>query len=167
MSTLEWSPALALDLPEMDATHREFVDLLAAVEDAADEGKLAAWSALIAHTDEHFGREDRWMRDTSFSTTNCHSTQHLVVLQVMREGETRARAGNVDLIRQLVHELGLWFPQHAQGMDASLALHLRGVGYDVATGIVNMPQALPASTIQGCGSAACTPEPDLKEATSA
>ena len=29
MAALEWSDALALDLPLMDDTHREFVDLLA------------------------------------------------------------------------------------------------------------------------------------------
>ena len=34
MAALEWSDALALDLPLMDDTHREFVDLLAQVEQA-------------------------------------------------------------------------------------------------------------------------------------
>ena len=37
MPNLEWSDALALDLPAMDDTHREFVDLLAAVNAAPDD----------------------------------------------------------------------------------------------------------------------------------
>jgi hypothetical protein len=57
----------------------------------------------------------------------------------------------------MAHELGLWFPQHAQSMDAALALHLRGVGYDTSTGIVHSPQALPQETIHGCGGATCSP----------
>ena len=36
MANLEWSDALALDLPAMDDTHQEFVELLAKVENAPD-----------------------------------------------------------------------------------------------------------------------------------
>jgi hemerythrin-like metal-binding protein len=156
MSTLEWTGSLSLDLPAMDDTHREFVDLLAAVEDAPDEQLATAWRALIEHTEDHFAREDRWMRDTRFASSNCHTTQHHVVLEVMRETEANALAGPAGLIRAMAGELAKWFPQHAQGMDAALALHLRRVGYDVATGVVSVPQALPTDEIHGCASAACS-----------
>ncbi len=156
MPKLEWSDALALDLPGMDDTHREFVDLLARVEAAPDEGLLAHWHTLVEHTDDHFGREDRWMQDTRFSASNCHSAQHKVVLQVMREGLKIGESGNLDVVRQMGRELGIWFPQHAQSMDAALALHLRRVGYDPATGAVHLPEALPQDTIHGRGGAACS-----------
>ncbi len=155
MAHLEWSDALSLDLPLMDDTHREFVDLLAQVQDAADAQLAATWLALIAHTDEHFGQEDRWMAATRFASTNCHSMQHKVVLQVMREGAAQAALGHLDVVRTMASELALWFPQHAQSMDAALALHLRRAGYDPLTGVVSRPEDLPASVIQGCGSAAC------------
>ena len=70
MTTLQWSDALALDLPFMDDTHREFVDLLAIVARAADADLLPAWKVLIDHTDAHFEREDQWMRSTRFSSSN-------------------------------------------------------------------------------------------------
>jgi hypothetical protein len=60
-------------------------------------------------------------------------------------------------LRHMAKELALWFPQHAQTMDAALALHLRGVGYDPLTDVVSMPQALPKDAIQGCGSLSCAP----------
>jgi hypothetical protein len=65
--------------------------------------------------------------------------------------------GHLALVRQMAHELGLWFPQHAQSMDASLALHLRSAGYDPETGAIAHPQALPQAAIEGCGGATCTP----------
>jgi len=143
-ASLAWSDALVLELDFMDQTHREFVDLLATVETADDSDVLDHFEALIEHTDDHFGREDRWMRDTQFSSSNCHSLQHTVVLQVMREGLKRGREHHdLALVRQMAKELGIWFPQHAQSMDAALALHLRRVGYDEATGIVHAPDALP------------------------
>lgn len=156
MPNLEWSDALALDLPAMDDTHREFVDLLARVEAATDDALLSHWRTLVEHTDEHFGREDQWMQATRFSSSNCHSVQHQVVLQVMREGITRAEAGDLGAVRQMSRELAIWFPQHAQSMDAALALHLRSIGYDPVTGIVAMPDALPHTIIHGCGGATCS-----------
>lgn len=164
MPNLEWSDALALDLPVMDDTHREFVDLLAQVEAAADEQLIGHWRALVDHTDDHFGREDRWMEDTRFSSSNCHSVQHKVVLQVMREGLSK---GDLQMIRQMARELAVWFPQHAQAMDAALALHLRRVGYDTATGEVRMPDALPQDVIHGCGGDTCSDGPAEEAAKAA
>ena len=156
MSTLLWSDSLALGLPFMDDTHHEFVDLLATVVKASDADLLPAWQVLIDHTVDHFGMEDQWMQSTRFSSSNCHSMQHGVILQVMREGATRGHAGELGVVRQMAHELGIWFPQHAQSMDAALALHLRGVGYDPVTGMVHAPQALPPEEIHGCGGSSCS-----------
>ena len=46
MATLEWSADLEMNLPAMDDTHREFVDLLAAVESAPDDQLLALWQEI-------------------------------------------------------------------------------------------------------------------------
>lgn len=171
MQHLEWSEALALELPAMDDTHREFVDLLAAVNGAADDSLLTHWSALVEHTDDHFTREDRWMQATRFASSNCHSMQHKVVLQILREGLRRGQAGELAVVRQMAQELVVWFPHHAQAMDASLALHLRSVGFDTATGTVARPDALPQDLIHGCGGATCSDEAESpaaeREATTA
>lgn len=156
MAQLEWSDALALDLDLMDDTHREFVDLLAVVDHADDAQLLPAWERLVEHTEQHFGQEDAWMASTRFASGNCHSMQHRVVLQVMREGAALARQGDEKVLRVMASELALWFPQHAQSMDAALALHLRRVGFDPATGVVHAPQALPGDLIHGCGGATCS-----------
>lgn len=156
MNQLEWSDALSLDLPLMDDTHREFVDLLAVVASASDDTLLQHWQVLVDHTDDHFGREDRWMQDTRFSSSNCHTMQHKVVLQVMREGAVRGAAGDLAVVRQMASELAIWFPQHAQSMDAALALHLRRVGYDPESGVVASPDALPQGEIHGCGGSTCS-----------
>jgi hemerythrin-like metal-binding protein len=156
MSTLQWSESLVLGLPFMDDTHEEFVDLLAEVVKSNDKELLAKWHTLIEHTDVHFGQEDHWMQSTRFSSSNCHAMQHKVILQVMREGDQRGQNGELGVVRQMAYELGLWFPQHAQSMDAALALHLRSVGFDAATGRVHAPESLPEEEIHGCGGATCS-----------
>jgi len=157
MTTLRWSDALSLDLPLMDETHQEFVELLGQVERAPDAELRLAWSALVSHTEAHFGQEDRWMAATGFATANCHSLQHLAVLRAMREGLQPSRDFDAQcaLIREMTAALGPWFVQHAQSMDAALALHLRGVGYDPLTGHVHAPGALPEQPITRCGPSGC------------
>lgn len=138
MATLQWSDTLALGVPAMDATHHEFVTLLDQVVHATDDTLLPLWRLLVAHTDDHFAREDRWMQNTGFSSSNCHTSQHQVVLQVMMEGDRRGSAGELAVVRQMADELSTWFPMHAQAMDAALALHLRSVGYDALTDTVRV-----------------------------
>jgi hemerythrin-like metal-binding protein len=154
--TLAWSDALVLDMPIMDEVHEEFVDLLARVVLAEDDMLMPLWAMLIAHTQDHFDREDQWMRATGFAAGNCHATQHKVVLQVLREGEARGHGGDLSVVRQMADELGIWFPQHAQSMDASLALHLRSAGYDPVTGVLAQPENVPQAQIHGCGGATCS-----------
>jgi hemerythrin-like metal-binding protein len=151
MSTLVWSDALSLSMPVMDATHHEFVDLLARVEASDDASLPFHWQALVEHTEDHFAREDQWMRDTGFAPNNCHSTQHTVVLDVLREAARRAAAGDLAQVRLVAHELAIWFPQHAQSMDFGLALHLKSMGYDPESGQLAHPDRQPAQAITGCG----------------
>lgn len=154
MPSLTWTLDLALDHPQMDATHEEFVDLLTAAEAALAESPaagLAAYEALVEHTVGHFGQEDRWMAATGFASANCHSHQHAQVLQLMREVARVAREqGDFGPLGRVLPELAAWFPVHAQTMDAALASHLDQVGYDTETGecaaIVN------DGSITGCGS---------------
>jgi hemerythrin-like metal-binding protein len=167
MPQLAWSEHLALGLAPMDQTHREFVDLLAAVDAADDSQLLPAWRALVEHTDAHFAQEDRWMQGAGFSEVNCHSRQHAMVLQVLREGLHRGELGEWPVIREIAAELAVWFPQHAQAMDAALAEQLAAVGYDTHTGTLRSPQALPAQPISGCGGASCTPQAPADAATAA
>ena len=136
MIELQWSDALSLNLPPMDETHRAFVASLAVVAQANDNGLVDAWKSLIDQTALHFRQEEVWMHRTRFASGNFHSTQHRVVLNVMREGLVQGRAGCLDGIRHMAHELAVWFPQHVQSMDAALGLHLRSVGFDFATGEV-------------------------------
>lgn len=154
MTTLQWSEELELGLDYMDSTHREFVDLLTRATQAPDGELLAVWDAVVAHTEDHFGREDQWMKNSSFPPCDCHAAEHESILAVMREGGKRGAAGNLALVRQLARELGVWFAGHAQSMDTALALFLKDVQYDEVTGKVGKPYVHPVDLplpVTACG----------------
>jgi hemerythrin-like metal-binding protein len=151
--TLTWSDDLVLNMDKMDATHREFVDMLAATELAPEAQLLQSFTELIGHTESHFSGEDQWMQDSAFGPGGCHSDEHDMILKVMREALRRGQEdGNLQMVRQLTGELAVWFDGHAKSMDAVLAMFLKEVQYDPVTRIVHKPQVLPEGVAAGeCG----------------
>ena len=145
MAALNWTDALALQQPLMDDTHREFVDLLAAVEAAVQRAEpapavSASLARFVAHTEAHFAQEDAWMATIGFAPTNCHATQHAQVLQLLREVQRRVQDdGNPALVAQLVPALAEWFVPHAKNMDGGLAQVMEATGFDPATGTMTHP----------------------------
>jgi hemerythrin len=160
MSTLEWTESLALAQPQMDATHQEFVVLLGAVEHALEHEPDEVpqhFGALLDHTVEHFGQEERWMGAIGFAPENCHAFQHKHVLDVLREVKgVVGQTGDAQILRRLVTELAAWFPAHAQMMDAALAETMAACGYDAVTGTMTRPPAAETPPITGCGGASCS-----------
>ncbi|HOF50817.1 MAG TPA: hemerythrin domain-containing protein [Rhodoferax sp.] len=150
-----WDDALLLDLKPMDDDHQEIVALLAEVVRADDDYLMPRWSALIAGMQRHFDEEDRWMQDTGFAADNCHSSQHKIILQILREGEARGHNGQHDVVRQMAYELGVWLPHHVEAMDSSLVIHLRSVGFDPVTRTVPNGYQATTESIHGCGGSTC------------
>jgi len=130
---LAWSDQLAIGQDVMDETHREFVDQLNRVSEAADAAMLAALDDFIAHTAAHFGQEERWMDEIAFPPRGCHRGEHEKVLETVREVRKRVAEGNVQLARTLAEALAEWFPQHATSMDAILGLYMTQTGYAPAS----------------------------------
>lgn len=158
MSTLTWNASLTLQQPRMDQTHREFVDLLAELEARLDdppEALAAALDRFIAHTQDHFDQEDRWMARLGFAPQSCHPLQHAQVLELLHEVRRRLQAdADLAVVRALVPALAEWFPIHAGSMDAGLAQAMQECGFDPETGAMASPQA-PAPPRSGCGSTHC------------
>ena len=160
MAAISWSEALALQQPRMDHTHREFVELLASVEEALtlDAAELAdRLAGFVTHTELHFAQEDRWMAAIGFASENCHTFQHGHVMQVLRAVQQRLdEQADVDTVRLLVQELGPWFVSHAQSMDAALAQTMAERGFDPETGVAERPIQADAAPITGCGGSSCS-----------
>lgn len=157
ITTLSWSPELALNDARTDATHEEFIELLntTAAADAAEQ--LPHYQALVAHTVEHFAQEERWMRACGIPEDFCHFGQHSSVLEVMKEVERRALAGETEHIAAMLEALVEWFPQHAQSMDAGLVSYLQEKGFDTSNETFKdgSPRVATAATadaaLPGCG----------------
>ena len=154
MSALTWNEALVLHQPQIDATHREFVELLGGVEAALDADAATLGRALdgfITHTEAHFSQENDWMLRVGFGQGHCHGSEHDQILQLMHEVRRRLQTqGDVRVVRALVPALAQWFPIHASSMDAGLAEVMIARGFDPETGAMQKPPGDDAAADAAC-----------------
>jgi len=113
----------AVGFAPMDAIHREFHELLGALGEPGDQGEKLL--ALHEHLLRHCSQEERWMIDSGFAACACHAREHETLLEVISEVRRRFDAGDSEIVTSLAEELPRWFEQHANTMDAALAVHLR------------------------------------------
>jgi hemerythrin-like metal-binding protein len=118
---LDWNDSFVLGFGPMDAIHREFVDLVAAVQLAPDEELVDRLAALATHCQQHFEEENRWMIETDFPPRDCHIDEHNAVLQSVRDVQALLAQGDIDNCRRLTEALAGWFPGHADHLDSALA----------------------------------------------
>ena len=120
--TMEWSDSFLLGLPAMDATHREFVECVAALQGAPDDELPDRLEDFARHAVTHFEQEQQWMDSTAFPAAQCHGDEHAAVLASVREVQALLEQGaNRQVARDLTQALVDWFPGHADYMDASLS----------------------------------------------
>jgi hemerythrin len=81
---------------------------------------LAPVEVLVAHTREHFDREDRAMLEAGFPPYPMHHAEHVRVLEGMEAEVEAFRAGGdaARLWRYVTEAVPEWFVQHIQTMDA-------------------------------------------------
>ncbi len=116
----------SLNLPEMDATHREFVDLLIRAQRAADVELLPILDTLLDHTRAHFEHESGMMEACALGSRTEHEAEHRRVLAELGQMRTRAEKGRFPFVRAYLAEgVPDWFRNHLATMDADLAAKYR------------------------------------------
>lgn len=118
---LVWSDALLLGYGPMDASHHEFVEVVSALMKAGDEQLGEHLERVETHLRDHFGTEDRWMKETEFPARECHMNEHAAVVHSLDQVKELCAGGNTAIVRRFGDELVRWFPGHADYLDSALS----------------------------------------------
>lgn len=125
---MDWKTEYVLGHDPMDATHRDYVALVDALDRAEKSEVLVCLDKLIEHSVEHFAQENRWMEECGFPPIHCHEGEHERVLNSLNEMRANI-AADPGIGKILAKELEAWFAQHAATMDNALAFYMRQVNY--------------------------------------
>jgi len=118
---LAWNDEHLLGYGPMDDIHREFVEIVHAMQVVAGEALPALLERFVAHAERHFGEEAAWMSASDYPARDCHVEEHDRVMASVREVKELVAAGDIDVARRLARALEEWFPGHATYMDSALA----------------------------------------------
>ena len=114
-----------LGMDKMDATHREFIALVAALIAADNVEFPPLFQTLVNHTREHFTAEGQLMRASKYKGLPEHESEHHRVLGELQQLNRTLKRGHLPLVRAYVKEgLPEWFDTHLAMMDAALVMHL-------------------------------------------
>lgn len=133
MSTATFCESDTLGIELIDAQHRRFYEILGrlAAARAAGQGPqsvLAVLSDMVSYVDEHFGTEERYMRELGYVDYQAHRKLHAGFVRKIITMQHDYRAGGTKLDDDLIAYLGDWFTAHIRGEDPKYAEVFRAHG---------------------------------------
>jgi hemerythrin-like metal-binding protein len=115
-----------LGVTEMDNSHRDFIEQVAALIIADDAEFPVLFQALVNHTREHFIAEGRLMREANYRGLGVHEGEHHRILGELQQLNRSLKRGRLPLVRAFVREgIPEWFDTHLSMMDGALVAHLK------------------------------------------
>lgn len=123
---LQWSSALSLGVPDLDAQHRELFERVDRLLDAMLHGNRSEAAQLAAflrdHVVLHFAAEEQLMLDLGYPEAANHTAEHHVFATSMLALDAAFREGGptAELVFRLEREVVAWLRDHVYVADAEL-----------------------------------------------
>ena len=125
MALIEKTGVLTVGYELIDNDHDEFISLLNKLDSASNADFPSLFQQLYEHTEQHFERENKLMKQLAYPGEIEHKGEHQRVLGEFRQFKTRVDKGLIVFGRSFVRErLTQWFGPHVTTMDSALAAHI-------------------------------------------
>lgn len=133
MSLIQWSDALSVGIPQLDAQHKRLIDLVNSLHEAMARGAAnqivgEVLSDLISYTVTHFQTEEKSLRDTAYPAYAQHKAEHERLVKQVNDLKKRFDGGQASLSVQIQGLLRDWLVNHIRGTDKQYTDHLLKAG---------------------------------------
>lgn len=129
MTLIEWRKEFELGVPDVDAEHKELVDLINETYAELQSGRskntiLDFLGEIFAKISAHFALEESIMRKHGYDQYVEHKTDHEHLLDDIRDIMDDYEDGVVPSEEDLAQRLSAWFSDHFRSKDARLHKYL-------------------------------------------
>lgn len=126
MTPIQWTPSLAVGVPEIDAQHQELfrrADQLITALRGGDRSEVPPLVRFLGeYAKEHFASEERFMQEIGYPGLEAHRAAHQAFREELAElaGDFQ-RKGATALVALSVHNwLSDWLRRHVSGLDLEI-----------------------------------------------
>lgn len=125
MNLIEWRDEFSVGVPAVDHEHREVIETINRLNEAARGGAghadvVAALGEIYAQIASHFALEERIMRRSRYDAYGEHKAEHEALLDTLRDIMDRVEDDGRYDETGLGRELDAWFSEHFRTQDARL-----------------------------------------------
>ncbi len=130
---LQWTDALAIGVPEIDAQHQEMFRRVDRLLEATRRNDPAEVGALLGFLREyvvtHFGAEEKLMQEARYPGYRVHRAEHERFVEGLRslEAEYAAEGPSARLLFRMNRQIGDWLRDHVYLTDSALGRFVRGI----------------------------------------
>ncbi len=128
---IQWTPDLAVGVPELDQQHQGLFKTLSDLVDAMQQARgRAEIREVIAYLEkygvEHFSLEETWMADTQYPGLAAHKAQHQSFVRdvAAMRAEFDAQGVTTALVIDTSTKLSHWLRDHIAKVDKEMAKHI-------------------------------------------
>lgn len=122
MALIQWTPALSVNIAQIDNQHMKLVALVNNLHDRMKEGKgKAALSGILNeltdYTVYHFRTEENLFRKFNYPQTDAHLKEHDLLVQQVVKLKTDIDSGKSVLTLDVMNFLRDWLSNHIASSD--------------------------------------------------
>ena len=121
---IQWRDEFNVGVPDVDAEHRELVELINALPGALERDStntvVEMMGEIYARISGHFALEERLMRQSRYDRYAEHTTDHEALLDELRDLMDDFEAGEWIDLEAFANRVGEWFAGHFRTHDARL-----------------------------------------------
>lgn len=133
MQLITWTDQYSVHISEIDAQHKRLIECINKLHDAMMNGHsveimVELIDDLRDYTDEHFAKEEAFMRQYGYPGYTEHHSEHRFFCNTVEDLHNRYRSGEVFLYLETMQFLSDWLSKHILGTDQRYVPFLREKG---------------------------------------
>lgn len=133
MAFLNWNDNLNIGIIQIDAQHKNLVNMLNQLYEAMSTGKGKEVIGKIVkemagYAVTHFGTEEKLMQQYSYPEFAHHKNEHELFVKKVQEFNNEIQKGNIIIVSNVANFLKEWLVKHIQGTDKKYGPFLKEKG---------------------------------------
>ncbi len=129
MPLFEWSSKYELDVPQIDAQHKELVGMINSLYDSIRGGRSAeavnlTLNRLLQYVEVHFETEERAMQESHYPGYEEHLNRHEYLREKVLDLKKEQLQGQAIATFELLNFLADWLKSHIATVDMAFGEYL-------------------------------------------